>query len=137
MVKLLSLFKVFLLVGIVAFTSCTKEEPKPVLDLSPILNILEEDDCVSADVTLATTEEFKVKIWSEKNPYTQNELHELKIVRLFKSQSWDTAFQIEGPSLWKELQFCAQLSSGDEVFEVILNDKEGRETRKTLVITTE
>jgi len=135
--KLQTLFKVFLLVGIVAFTSCTKEETKPVLDLNPILNILEEDDCVSADVTMATTEEFKVKIWSKKNPFTQNELDELKIIRVFKMQAWDTTFKIEGPNLWLDLSFCAQFSTGEEVFEFILTDKQGRVTQESLVITTE
>ena len=115
--KLLTIFKVFLLVGIVAFTSCTKEEPIPVLDLNPVLNILEEEDCVSGDVTLDVKQDFKLKIWSAENPYTKNQLEELKIIRVFKMQAWDTTFQIEGPNLWLSLNFCAQFSTGEEAFE--------------------
>jgi len=135
--KLLTLFKAFLLVGIVAFTSCTKEEAKPVLDLNPVLNILAEANCVSADVTLATTEQFRIKIWSEENPFTQNELQELTIMRVFKMQAWDTTFQIEGPNLWLDMFFNAQLSTGEEVFEFIISDKQGRVTQRSLIITTE
>ena len=135
--KLQTIFKVFLLAGIVAFTSCTKEEPIPVLDLNPVLNIIEDNNCVSADVTLHTMDQFQLKIWSEENPFTKNELDELKIIRLFKMQAWDTTFQIEGPSLWLDIKFNAQLSTGEEVFEFILTDKEGRLTQKSICITTE
>jgi hypothetical protein len=135
--KLTTLFKVFLLVAIVAFTSCTKEEPKPVVDLNPILNIIQDNDCVSSDVTLDVNQQFKLKIWSEENPLTKNELDELKIIRLFKMQAWDTTFQIEGPNLWLNVDFCAQYSTGEEVFEFILTDESGRATQKNITITTE
>jgi hypothetical protein len=135
--KLTTLFRVFLLAGIVAFTSCTKEEPKPVMDLNPVLNIIQDNDCVSHDVTLDVNQEFKLKIWSEENPLTQNKLDELKIIRVFKMQAWDTTFQIEGPNLWLDIAFCSQFSTGEEVFEFILTDEEGRINQKNITITTE
>jgi len=140
MKKTIYLMSMLLMAGTMVFTSCSSSDDNPAvpIDLTPSMNFLGGAEYISSDATLTTGELFQVGVSAIQNGTSQKKLESFVVTRTFDNISvtvLDSSFSSTTFN-WSSIQLANPLV-GQERWNFIITDKDGKASELAFIITTE